>query len=169
MIRVASTAFLLSFGAAVACSPSAPVADEATVAALKGKDAPEPAISTVHLLPLGAGHADRLEGELRCAFTGGPRSEVLFVAAADVDKSDYASAVVNDRGEGVMLEAAKPGGFSALNDGGLFSGGVLTARIDVGEETSAPQTEFETFDATLTVWGADGSEVGREGVWSCGP
>ena len=151
-------------GALAACSaaPTTPVPHETSAAGAAGNASPSPNPS---LVGLNETAAQRLSGELRCAFTAGGRS--LLLAAADVDDRMRATAVVDDGTRTLLLKGAAPGGLDALTRGGQFGGERL--RVSVVRGAAQPTGhEGSQHAATLTLVAGPG-EQHYDGLWSCGP
>ncbi|MDP5279094.1 hypothetical protein Q9Q95_09175 [Sphingomonas sp. DG1-23] len=124
--------------------------------------------SQIELTALQPDDAERLEGELGCAFAerrGGP---ALLVGKADVGKAARAFAVVRNGGVRETLAASATGGFGAMEKGLRFGGKGLTVRV-TPHDRIATGDESVAQRATLLVQRGDGAERRFEGLWTCGP
>jgi hypothetical protein len=124
--------------------------------------------SQIRLLPLEAGDAEEIEGELACSFSADGARAAILIGRADVGKDARAFAAVRNAGVLETLAGTATGGFGAMEKGASFAGKGLTvritrqARLQTGDESSAHR-------AVLLAQRADGAERRFQGIWTCGP
>ena len=105
---------------------------------------------------------------LGCSFTSDD-DRLLFVATAPDDRTVRAQGAVKYGGTVGVVNATKPGGYAALQQGGIFAGSDITLNIGRGAgEGSADGSESTKWSATLTVTEVSVGDRSYQGSWSCG-
>lgn len=177
MLRTPLLVSLLSLPLAACSQPSdtedtAPGAD--TLPAERSGASPQGEPLVPETIALAEWREADLTGELGCSFNRNDREDPLLLAAADVADDAPAEAAVKVGGSIEKLTMDRRGGFSALSEGGRFTGEAdLTADVAVTgdtplEEDPAIAMESPRYAATLTFTRA-GQSVATDGFWECGP